>query len=64
MGISIGVLIGSTAIFYIIFLYAYFILGKFFSISINSVGEADFELVFLTACMVVTTSWLWKCIRR
>ena len=51
-GISLGILFGGYITLYAAFLWAYFKGNFIFSISINSMGEAKFELYFLTGCLI------------
>ena len=57
--ISLGILVGGYITMYVSFLYAYFINDKIFSISNNSIGEADFEFWFLLICSIFSIVGIW-----
>ena len=55
---ALGFLIANSVTMYITFLYAYFFGDKIFAFTINSLGEADIELIFLTIGMAISALWI------
>jgi len=63
--VGAGVLLGLGSTFIVTFLNAYRSAGKTTVVNINSIGEANFEIVFFSICLgfgivlFVRRIWVW-----
>ena len=53
--LPLGFLWGMSLVLFITFVWAYFFNNMVFSINLNSMGEATFELIFVGFCLFLAT---------